>query len=78
MKMPMNAKRFYGFLRALGLGDEEAWTGPLEEDGELDRVMDRALDEVGGWVGGGSDPITTKGWYQMLRFDPRCLMIAQI
>ena len=45
----MNAKKFHGFMRALGLGDDETWTGVLEEDGELDRVMDKALQEVGGW-----------------------------
>lgn len=45
----MNAKKFHGFMRALGLGVDETWTGVLEEDGELDRVMDKALQEVGGW-----------------------------
>eukprot|EP00752_Nemacystus_decipiens_P013634 g12087.t1 len=42
-KKPMNTMKFQGFMRAVGLGDEETWDGVLEEEGELDRVMDKAL-----------------------------------
>lgn len=45
----MNAKKFHDFMRALGLGDEETWTGVLEEGGGVDRVIDKALQEVGAW-----------------------------
>lgn len=50
-KKPMSAKKFLDFLRALGLGDDATWAGVVEEDGELDRVVDKALHEVRGfWI----------------------------
>lgn len=42
----MGTKKFHDIMRAIGLGDDDAWAGVVEEDGELDRVMDKAMQEV--------------------------------
>lgn len=42
----MSTKKFLAFLKAVGLGDDDVWAGVLEKDGELDRVIDKAMQEV--------------------------------
>lgn len=60
----MNAKKFLDFLRAVGLGDDEAWAGVLEGDQELNNVVDKAVQEVGGWA---ANPRSEKRVHQTLR-----------
>lgn len=43
----MDAERFHDMLRKVGLGDDAAWAGVAEKDGEFDRVVDKAIREVG-------------------------------
>lgn len=42
----MNMKRFYDTLRKVGLGDDEAWADVIEKEGDVDRAIDNALQEV--------------------------------